>query len=706
MRQFPFRRTVVALATTCALTMPVQAADSSSARNLVLQASNSPVRQSQRLALVIGNSAYKEAPLVNPANDARAMARALQDSGFTVMLHTDVNHRGLLGAVRDFGSRLRQGGVGLFYFAGHGMQIKGRNYLIPVGADIQREDEIAYSALDAQAVLDKMEAAGNGANLILLDACRNNPFARSFRSSNQGLAQMEAPVGTLVAFSTAPGSVASDGQGQNGLYTQHLLAAMRKPGAKVEDVFKQVRAAVRRESQGKQIPWETTSLEGDLYFLEPPAGPTAAVAASTPAVPASAVADAADLDDALWHALRGSSDAAVIRAYLERFPMGRHAAHAQQTLLGLQASTPSSAAALPIQIEAAGRPSAGSSVAASAANAVVPAAAFAEPPGKLNVSHWDVAAVMDARQRVLQSESAAPVPTSPASGTGSGPQSEADRLTALLQAAAAQQPPRVSWQQAPQQAEDQRLTALLQAEVARLQANVSAEVHANQAAVAGVAAVPPNKQDRTDRPTSPARPTLTTPNTMLAGDLWVFKVIHWGKTSEMMKLQVKQIDDAGLPMFVDDEHVQPPITRFVRQLLSPQAHGVAASTQHAVWWGAMQPGDSRSVTFRGERRRSDGSVVPADSTVKLHRRGTERVKVAAGEFDAIRLDADGVDEFVSLNGAAVQQRWNVTVWYVPELRGFAATEAEVRQVGGVKLEVKRRNELQYFDPGADLLAAR
>ncbi len=135
------------------------------------------------------------------------------------------------------------------------MQIKGRNYLIPVSVEIQREDEVAYQALDAQAVLDKMESAGNGTNLLILDACRNNPFARSFRSASPGLAQMDAPVGTLVAFATAPGSVASDGRGQHGLYTDHLLRSMREPGVKVEDVFKRVRAAVRKDSGGKQIPW-------------------------------------------------------------------------------------------------------------------------------------------------------------------------------------------------------------------------------------------------------------------------------------------------------------------------------------------------------------------------------------------------------------------------------------------------------------------
>ena len=163
------------------------------------------------------------------------------------------------------------------------MQVKGRNFLIPVDAQIQREDEVAYNSVDAGQVLDKMEAANNRLNIVILDACRNNPFARSFRSGSSGLAQMDAPVGTLIAFATAPGSVASDGQGQNGLYTQHLLQSMQIPGTKIEDVFKNVRAGVRKDSAGRQIPWESTSLEGDFVFVpQPPAQAKAVGAAPGP----------------------------------------------------------------------------------------------------------------------------------------------------------------------------------------------------------------------------------------------------------------------------------------------------------------------------------------------------------------------------------------------------------------------------------------
>ncbi|MCF8155525.1 MAG: caspase family protein [Rhodoferax sp.] len=296
-------------------------------RNLQVQAAASTgINHSQRLALIIGNSAYKDAPLTNPVNDARAIAQALRDSGFTVITRENIDHRGMLAALREFGDRLRAGGTGLFYYAGHGMQIKGRNYLIPVGANIDREDEVAYSAVDAQAVLDKMEAAGNVANIMILDACRNNPFTRSMRSGQAGLAQMDAPVGTLLAYATSPGAVASDGSGANGLYTQHLLNAIAQPGNKVEDVFKQVRANVRRDSQGKQVPWESTSLEGDFYFRNPPA-------------PAKPVDPAQGMEAALWDAVKDSKLALELQVYLNRYPAGIFSAEAMKRVSLLQAAS-------------------------------------------------------------------------------------------------------------------------------------------------------------------------------------------------------------------------------------------------------------------------------------------------------------------------------------------------------------------------------
>jgi uncharacterized caspase-like protein len=220
-----------------------------------------------RLALVIGNATYKSSPLTNPVNDARLMEQSLKDAGFTVIKAENASRRDMQRLIRDFGDKLKQsGGVGLFYFAGHGVQVRGNNYLIPVDADIKSEDEVAYDSIDAQSILEKMESAKNRMNLIVLDACRDNPFAKNSRSASAGLATMSAPSGSLVAYSTAPGSVASDGSGKNGLYTEQFARALQQPGLAVEEVFKQVRAAVRRASNNQQTPWENTALEGQFYF--------------------------------------------------------------------------------------------------------------------------------------------------------------------------------------------------------------------------------------------------------------------------------------------------------------------------------------------------------------------------------------------------------------------------------------------------------
>lgn len=220
-----------------------------------------------KVALVIGNSDYQEAPLVNPVNDAMDMADILRKLDFDVLLQTNINRKQMRQAIRDFGDKLKRSDVGLFYFAGHGIQIDGKNYLVPLATNVQSSDEVQDESIDANSVLRKMETAGNNVNIVILDACRNNPFARSFRSLESGLARMDGPVGSYIAYATAPGSVALDGSGRNGLYTQYLLKALNQPGLTIEQTFKAVRIGVRRDTGGKQIPWESSSLIGEFKFL-------------------------------------------------------------------------------------------------------------------------------------------------------------------------------------------------------------------------------------------------------------------------------------------------------------------------------------------------------------------------------------------------------------------------------------------------------
>jgi hypothetical protein len=219
-----------------------------------------------RLALVIGNSAYQTSPLKNPLNDAEDMAAALRNLGFKVILKKNADRRTMEDTIRFFGKQLRNGGIGLFYFAGHGVQVGSRNYLMPIDARIESESDVRYEAVDAGRVLGKMEDAENQLNIVILDACRNNPYARTFRTDQKGLARMDAPTGSLIAYATAPGEVAADGLERNGIFTKNLIQHMMTPNLSIEQVLKRVRIDVARKTNGRQIPWESSSLMGDFYF--------------------------------------------------------------------------------------------------------------------------------------------------------------------------------------------------------------------------------------------------------------------------------------------------------------------------------------------------------------------------------------------------------------------------------------------------------
>ena len=200
----------------------------------------------KRIALVIGNSAYTAvSPLANPKNDADLMAKTLRSVGFEVTKLTDADQRAMKQAMLDFGRKLR-GGVeaGLFYYSGHGVQAKGENYLIPVDAAIKDEGELDLQAIDVNAFLQVMDNADSKVNIIILDACRNNPFAASARSATRGLAMLDAPRGTYIAYSTGINQVAEDGDGKDSPYTEALAKAMVKPGVKLEDAFKEARRTV------------------------------------------------------------------------------------------------------------------------------------------------------------------------------------------------------------------------------------------------------------------------------------------------------------------------------------------------------------------------------------------------------------------------------------------------------------------------------
>ena len=289
----------------------------------------------KRVALVIGNGAYTSAPpLKNPPNDARDMAVTLRALGFDVTNGMNVNQRDMKRLIREFGQKLKTGGSGLFYYAGHGVQSKGRNYLIPVDANITSEAEVEDSGVDVSLVLNFMDDAQNGLNIVILDACRNNPFSRSFRSASDGLAQVDAPTGTLIAYATAPGRVASDGTGQNGLYTSELLKQMRVAGLSATEMFMRVRAEVMKQTANKQVPWEASSLVG-TFFFSGGTNSTASNSGANIAAPGETRFDAAAFEYSYWETIKNSNSAEDFKAYLAKYPEGQFAALAKNRINSL-----------------------------------------------------------------------------------------------------------------------------------------------------------------------------------------------------------------------------------------------------------------------------------------------------------------------------------------------------------------------------------
>lgn len=224
----------------------------------------------KRVALIVGNSSYKDYPLNNPTNDAKKMKETLESVGFEVIIVLNSTQKNLKAAISTFGNKLssQRNTIGLFYYAGHGIQANGKNYLVPVDANITSEADYEINCVNIEVLNDYIERASNQMNIIILDACRNNPFAKKNRSFGTagGLVSFNAPTGTMIAFATAPGKVAADGSEVNGLYTQELIKAIKIPNIKIEDVFKRVRIQVKKLSQDEQIPWENSSITGDFYF--------------------------------------------------------------------------------------------------------------------------------------------------------------------------------------------------------------------------------------------------------------------------------------------------------------------------------------------------------------------------------------------------------------------------------------------------------
>jgi tripartite-type tricarboxylate transporter receptor subunit TctC/uncharacterized caspase-like protein len=282
----------------------------------------------KRIALVVGNAAYADRPLRNPVNDANLMSTTLRDLGFEVVVLRNADRRALLAGLRDFEAKARDAEVALFFYAGHGAQVGGSNYLLPLNAQINAESDVPDEAVDAASVLRRMEDARAKVGLVILDACRDNPYQGATRSATRGLARMNVPTGSIVAYATAPGSVAADGTGNNGVYTEQLVRHLRQPGLDLRDVFDRTASEVERITGGKQRPREEVGLRG--RFVLQPGGTQQASVAVEPSPRAQPVGpSAADIEQQAWDAARSANTMAGYQAYLAEYPQGRFAAAAR-----------------------------------------------------------------------------------------------------------------------------------------------------------------------------------------------------------------------------------------------------------------------------------------------------------------------------------------------------------------------------------------
>ena len=272
-----------------------------------------------RIALVVGNSAYETVTtLENAKNDAELISDALEEVGFSVTLLINASQNDLKRGIAEFGRALRMAGpeaTGLFYYAGHGVQSFGSNYLLPVDASLTDAADLDLVALEASSVLRQMASARNRSNIVILDACRNNPFETIRELNDNGLAEMNAPTGTFLAYATAPGEVAFDGTGNNSPFTQALARNITVEGRPIEQMMKTVRVEVLEQTNGLQTPWDTSSLVADFAF--------------NPAKPLSAEEVA---EQQLWSSVKDSEDSVQIMLFLRSFPNGRYESEARTLL--------------------------------------------------------------------------------------------------------------------------------------------------------------------------------------------------------------------------------------------------------------------------------------------------------------------------------------------------------------------------------------
>jgi len=342
-----------------------------------------------RVALLIGNVQYPSSPLRNSINDVRDLSATLRELGFKTIVKENVTRVEMFAAIQEFGKAIEGADAAMFFYAGHAMQFKDRNYLIPIDAVMGSEDDVTFFSIDISQVFDRMERAKTRFNFVVLDACRDNPFRDTFRVSATGLAQMSGPSGSLIAYATAPGATAQDGYNRNGTYTSHILQNIKIPDMPVEVLFRKVREGVERETRRTQTPWELSSIKGEFTFN--PSGRGAAGPATASSGPSAETT--AQMELLFWKSVQESTRPDDLQAYLDKYPNGTFAALARNRIDAVTGRTrpPAAhvAAATPAPSTApasAPGPASGSSAVVAAASPPAPASRPAVTPPAVTAS--------------------------------------------------------------------------------------------------------------------------------------------------------------------------------------------------------------------------------------------------------------------------------------------------------------------------------
>ena len=300
----------------------------------------------ERVALLIGNNTYPTSPLRNAVNDSQDLGAVLRELGFKTIVKENTSRLEMIAALQEFGKALEGAEAALFFYAGHAMQFKDRNYLIPIDAVMASEDDVTFFSVEVGQVFDRMVRARTRFNFVILDACRDSPFRDTFKVTASGLAQMSGPSGTLIAYATAPGATAADGFGRNGVYTGHILESIKIPDMPVEVLFRKVREGVERDTKRLQTPWELSSIKGDFVFNS-----TGRLASGRSGGGQSADVSA-QFELQFWKSVQDSTRAGDVQAYLDKYPNGVFAVLARNridSLLGRTRGDAAPVAAVPAQ---------------------------------------------------------------------------------------------------------------------------------------------------------------------------------------------------------------------------------------------------------------------------------------------------------------------------------------------------------------------